>query len=91
MPAPKGHKRYGGRVVGSKNQRVIEWEQFGKQLLEFGLPRAMGIMETCEDDDFMMYMNQYIEYFKPKLARTELTGKEGNAIEHTWVIPKSEK
>ena len=61
-----------GRPVGSKSTRTIEWENFGKELLEKGMPRALKIMDTCEDDKFMNHFTGLLEYFKPKLARTEL-------------------
>ena len=62
---------------GAKNVKTLEWEAFGRRLLEVGLPRAMVIMETCEDVEFMDNFQKLLEYFKPKLARTEVTGKDG--------------
>ena len=73
MAAPKGHVKYGGRTAGVPNKKTLEWEEFGKKLLEVGLPRAMTIMETCEDEEFMDNFQRLLEYFKPKLARNELT------------------
>jgi hypothetical protein len=69
MAAPKGHK--GFKPVGSKHLKTIEWEQFGRELLEKGMPRALDIMETCEDDKFMNHFTGLLEYFKPKLARVD--------------------
>lgn len=60
-----------GRPVGSKSTRTIEWENFGKELLEKGMPRALKIMDTCEDDKFMNHFTGLLEYFKPKLARVD--------------------
>ena len=60
-----------GRPVGSKSTRTIEWENFGKELLEKGMPRALEIMDTCEDDKFMNHFTGLLEYFKPKLARVD--------------------
>ncbi len=80
MAAPKGHKRYGGKKKGSLNKKTLEWEQFGRDLLKVGLPRAMRIMKKCDDSDFMDYFNKLVEYFKPKLARTEHTGKDGKDL-----------
>lgn len=80
MAAPKGHKKWGGKKKGDKNKKTLEWEQFGKQLLEMGLPRAMAIMQTCKEREFMNYFTGLLEYFKPKLARTEHTGKDGKDL-----------
>ena len=60
-----------GRPVGSKSTRTIEWENFGKELLEKGMPRALEIMDTCEDEKFMNHFTGLLEYFKPKLARVD--------------------
>ncbi len=69
MAAPKGHK--GFKPKGSKPTKTIEWENFGKELLEKGMPRALEIMDTCEDEKFMNHFTGLLEYFKPKLARVD--------------------
>ena len=69
MAAPKGHK--GFKPKGSKHIKTIEWENFGKELLEKGMPRALEIMDTCEDEKFMNHFTGLLEYFKPKLARID--------------------
>lgn len=69
MAAPKGHK--GFKPKGSKHIKTIEWENFGKELLEKGMPRALKIMDTCEDEKFMNHFTGLLEYFKPKLARVD--------------------
>lgn len=70
-----GRKKTGGKKKGSKNKRTLEWEEFGRQLLEFGLPRAMDILESAPDDKFMPYFDKLLEYFKPRLSRTEMKGE----------------
>ena len=69
MPFEEGHKGY--KKKGAKSTRTLEWEEFGKELLEKGMPRALGIMQTCEDDKFMNNFTGLLEYFKPKLARVD--------------------
>lgn len=75
----KGGKRENsGRKKGGKNQRTAEWEAFGKQLLgEQNLTRALEIMNKAKDDDFMKYFTTLSEYFKPKLARSEVDVSSG--------------
>lgn len=70
MAFEKGHKGY--KPVGSKSTKTLEWEEFGKQLLENGLPRAIEILQTCEDEKFIAQFTNLLEYFKPKLARSEV-------------------
>lgn len=75
MAFKKGHQKTGGIKKGQKQQRTLEWEQFGKDLLTLGLPRVMEILQDLEDEKFMYHYEKYLEYFKPKLARTELSGE----------------
>ncbi len=35
------------------------------------MPRALEIMDTCEDEKFMNHFTGLLEYFKPKLARVD--------------------
>ncbi len=65
----KGHE--GFKPKGAKSTKTIEWENFGKELLEKGMPRALEIMDTCEDEKFMNHFTGLLEYFKPKLARVD--------------------
>ena len=61
-----------GKPIGSKGTKTLEWEEFGKQLLENGLPRAIEILQTCDDEKFIAQFTNLLEYFKPKLARSEI-------------------
>lgn len=60
-----------GKPIGSKGTKTLEWEEFGKQLLENGLPRAIEILQTCDDEKFIAQFANLLEYFKPKLARVD--------------------
>ncbi len=75
MPFKKGQKKIGGKKKGTKNQKTLEWEEFGRHLLEYGLPRAQEILSKSTPDKFMEYFPKLLEYFKPKLGRTELKGE----------------
>lgn len=69
-----------GRNVGSKNKKTIAWTHLGGFLTENAAERAKDIMMDSDDTDFMKYYVMLLEYFKPKQARTELTGEDGNPI-----------
>lgn len=77
----KGHTKKGGKAKGSKNLKTLQWEALGQALIETHSSRANEILATCDDDVFIDNFNKLLEYFRPKLARTELTGKDGDAIQ----------
>lgn len=70
-----------GKPKGTLSKKTLEWEEFGKQLLENGLPRAIEILQTCDDEKFIAQFTNLLEYFKPKLARSEVN-VEGE-VKHT--------
>lgn len=67
----KGNK---GKPKGAKSSKTLEWEAFGKELLEHGMPRALEVLQTCEDEKFLNHFTNLLEYFKPKLARVDSLG-----------------
>jgi hypothetical protein len=69
MAPPKGHK--GFKPKGAKALKTLEWEEFGRELLENGMPRALEIMKTAPPQLFMNHFTGLLEYFKPKLARVD--------------------
>lgn len=62
-----------------KHEKTIAWEQLGDFFTEAGAERAKQIMVDAKDKDFMLYYTNFMEYFKPKLARTEV--KHEGAVE----------
>lgn len=71
-----------GNKLGEKNKGTIkltpaEWEGFGEWVIKGGVERLNLEMNTLEGKDFVNAFTSILEYFKPKLARTELTGKDG--------------
>jgi len=81
MPFEKGRKKTGGKQKGAKDKKTIAWENIGSYLINEGANRAKEIMMNSNDRQFMFYFETLLEYFKPKLARTELTGDKENPIE----------
>lgn len=80
MKFEKGHKKVGGKQKGKKNEKTLAWEGIGDYLINEGADRAREIMMQSKDEKFMLYFNTLLEYFKPKLARQELTGKDGEQL-----------
>lgn len=72
-----GGEKTGGRQTGTPNKRTLQWEAFASYCLEGGLQRFQEEMEKLEGKDYVINFLSLLEYHKPKLARTEMTGKDG--------------
>lgn len=73
------------RPIGSKNQKTIQWDAFGNELIQGGLPRLQSILENADDDTFVKIYIPLLEYFKPKLKRVEMA--EGSTpVTHRIVV-----
>jgi len=53
---------------------ITEW------MLSVGKDRALRIMQDSDDEDYMRYYLQLLEYHAPKLARVESTNKNDTTI-----------
>lgn len=70
-----------GRPKGSTSLKVIQWQKTGKELITGGLERAAQIMSDADDDKYMEYFFKLIEYYKPKLQRSDVNQtSEGKVI-----------
>lgn len=72
-----GYRPNAGSKPGSKKKKTLEWENFGKKVLDQGMPRFLEILKDSDDEQFAKVFIQIIEYFKPKLARTEIKNPDG--------------
>lgn len=63
------------RAEGVKNAKTIQWELMGEYLTDAGIKRYKELMENANAEDFPKLFMQVVEFFKPKLARKELTGE----------------
>lgn len=78
MPRPKG----------SKNEKTLQWDAFGKTLMDEGLPRLLRIMRESDDETFLKHYILLLEFFKPKLKRIEQTSSaDKHVIEVRWEEP----
>lgn len=78
-PFPKGNKLAGSRK-GIPNKRTVQWEVFSEYMLGGGLERFQQELNSLEGEKFVSNMISLMEFFKPKLARAELTGKGGKDL-----------
>jgi len=54
------------------------WEALGSFVVNEGSERAMKVLQSMDDEEFLHYYITMLEYFKPKQARQTLVG-EGDA------------
>lgn len=69
-----------GRPKGSRNVRTLEWEEIKEAFITTHTARANRILSTLEDEKFMDSYLKLLEYFKPKLARTEVSNHDNSTI-----------
>jgi hypothetical protein len=63
-----------GRPVGSVSEKIKMWESLGNYVVNQGAERAMHILHTMDDDEFLKYYLTMLEFFKPKQARVTHAG-----------------
>jgi hypothetical protein len=78
----KGHK--GFKPKGAVSEKTKAWENLGEFITESGAERVKLILGSCEPEDFIKYYTTLLEYFKPKLARSE--SKVESKVEGTLSI-----
>lgn len=62
-----------GKQKGTLSKKTRAWALLGEFFTEAGAERAKQIIVDANDKEFMMYYEKLLEYFKPKLNRTDLT------------------
>lgn len=81
---PKGRTNNpNGRKRGSKNKKTLEWEEFGRQIIEGSLPDIVNYMSDLADKNPQLHFDNFsklVNYFKPQLSRSEITGKDGKDL-----------
>lgn len=80
MPFKKGQGKTGGKVKGSLNQKTKQWEELGEAIVTTHAQRFNEILEKSSDDNFQKYFTMILEYFKPKQARTEVSGEVNSKV-----------
>ena len=80
----KGHK--GLKPIGAVSQKTKAWEQLGDFITEAGAMRVKTILATCDEETFLKYYSQFMEYFKPKLSRVESKADVNATIQGSLTI-----
>jgi hypothetical protein len=81
-----GLRRGGGRPKGSKNRATANAREAIARFVDANAPRLQAWLDAIEQKEgpraAWKCLVDLIEYHVPKLARTELTGKDGQSMEY---------
>jgi hypothetical protein len=75
----KGFKT-GGAKKGSVYAKAALWQEMGDWIASEGTDKYMEYLKSLEGEDYARRFEAILEYFKPKLARSEMTGKDGESL-----------
>lgn len=70
---------------GVKKKKTQQWEALGEAITSGHTERFNKILRDLDDDRFADRFLQILEYFKPKLARQEVTDKDGKNLKSLTV------
>jgi hypothetical protein len=70
MPFEAGNQ-FGKRNLGVKKTKNQQWEKFAMWFMGKGMERLETEMAALEGKDYVVTVKDMLEYFKPKLARSE--------------------
>jgi hypothetical protein len=69
MPFAKGNKEAEKK---GKHEKTKQWEALGEAIRTKHSDRFNAILESSDDDTFMKGYMWVLEFFKPKLGRTDI-------------------
>lgn len=69
-----------GRPSGTKNKKTLEWEALGEAITSKHAERLNIELAKLEGKEFIQSYAQILEYFKPKLQRTELKSENKTTL-----------
>lgn len=76
------------RPIGSKNVKTKEWDKMKDAFITKHTDRFNRIMDNADDDKFCLLYLKLLEYFQPKIKRTEILNNAGDTDNglHTYII-----
>lgn len=76
MPYKKGHTNNPeGRPKGSRNARSLQWETLAKDIIGRHSERFNKVLDNLDDEEFARQYTTILNYFKPRLASTQMQGQ----------------
>lgn len=88
MAFKKGHKKLGGRKAGTPNKATAGIRGQIHKFLELGVDRFTDAIDELPPTEYIEVYLKLIEYGLPKLARTEITGNDGNELQINVTIDR---
>jgi len=76
----KGHQKTGGRAEGTPNKLTAEKKEKLELFFKKNFPKVQANFDMLDAKDQLTFMLSILEYIMPKMARVELTGKEGSTL-----------
>lgn len=86
-----GRRKGAGRKKGSKSKKVKHWEELGEFILNDGAEKYMKFLHELEPRDYMTRFENILEYFQPKLSRSEVDNKGEQTLTIRHTIRKKKK
>ena len=71
-------KGSGGRPKGAKNQRTKQWDALGESIMNEHTERFNAMLAKLDEKEFGEMYLKVLEYFKPKLSRSEVKADVSN-------------
>ena len=72
MSAEKGNNyNPKGRPIGAKSVKTMQWEQFAEYCMQDGLEKFSIELNKLEKKEYVNAFLSLLDYFKPKLSRTD--------------------
>lgn len=69
-----------GRPKGAKGKKTQQWEQFAEWMMNEGMSKFQDELDKLEGKQYIEAVQNMIEYFQPKLSRTEISGDKDNPL-----------
>jgi len=92
MAFQKKKAKTGGRKPGSENKATKEFKEAVVNLLEYAAPDFTSWLQKIDSPaERFRVIKDLAEFAYPKLARQELTGKDGGAIETIDISPEQRR
>lgn len=68
----KGHKKLGGKKIGTPNKKSQQWEVFADYCVNGGLEKFQRELDALNGKTFVDAFTNLLEFHKPKLSRAEV-------------------
>lgn len=93
MPFEKGHKKVGGKSIGTPNKTTKAVKEMIQAIADDQMPKWLGWIDNIAKKDpekAIKIVTELLEYISPKLQRTELTGADGKDFMPARTLTKEE-